>query len=100
MVDCIQKICMVMCVDVMVVFVVLEDVIMEVLEGGEIVRFVDLGIFQIGLSGRGVEMEDMYDVLMIRKVCINFCLGIVLSGILVVLKYMKVDKLLVKMKGE
>ncbi len=40
---------------------------MEALEGGEIVRLADLGTFQIGLSGRGAETEDAYDVSMIRK---------------------------------
>ena len=100
MADRIQKTCTVTRADVMAVLVALEDVIMEALEGGEIVRLADLGTFQIGLSGRGAETEDTYDVSMIRKARINFRPGIALSGILVALKYTKVDKLPVKTKGE
>ena len=59
-----------------------------------------LGTFQIGLSGRGAETEDTYDVSMIRKARINFRPGIALSGILAALKYTKVDKLPVKTKEE
>ena len=94
MADRIQKTCTVTRADVMAVLVALEDVIMEALEGGEIVRLADLGTFQIGLSGRGAETEDAYDVSMIRKA------GIALSGILAALKYTKVDKLPVKTKEE
>ena len=54
MADRIQKTCTVTRADVMAVLVALEDVIMEALEGGEIVSC-DLGTFQIGLSGRGAE---------------------------------------------
>ena len=89
MADRIQKTCTVTRADVM-----------EALEGGEIVRLADLGTFQIGLSGRGAETEDTYDVSMIRKARINFRPGIALSGILAALKYTKVDKLPVKTKGE
>ena len=96
MADRIQKTCTVTRADVMAVLVALEDVIMEALEGGEIVRLADLGTFQIGLSGRGAETEDAYDVSMIRKARINFRPGIALSGILAALKYTKVDKLPVK----
>lgn len=71
MADRIQKTCTVTRADVMAVLVALEDVIMEALEGGEIVRLADLGTFQIGLSGRGAETEDTYDVSMIRKARIN-----------------------------
>ena len=100
MADRIQKTCTVTRAEVMAVLVALEDVIMEALEGGEIVRLADLGTFQIGLSGRGAETEDTYDVSMIRKARINFRPGIALSGILAALKYTKVDKLPVKTKEE
>ena len=95
MADRIQKTCTVTRADVMAVLVALEA-----LEGGEIVRLADLGTFQIGLSGRGAETEDAYDVSMIRKARINFRPGIALSGILAALKYTKVDKLPVKTKEE
>lgn len=45
MADRIQKTCTVTRADVMAVLVALEDVIMEALEGGEIVRLADLGTF-------------------------------------------------------
>ena len=45
MADRIQKTCTVTRADVMAVLVALEDVIMEALEGGEIVRLADLGHF-------------------------------------------------------
>ena len=86
MADRIQKTCTVTRADVMAVLVALEDVIMEALEGGEIVRL--------------AETEDAYDVSMIRKARINFRPGIALSGILAALKYTKVDKLPVKTKEE
>ena len=77
--------------ELMAVVVAFEDKKIEALEGGEIVRLADLGTFQIGLSGRGAETEDTYDVSMIRKARINFRPGIALSGILAALKYTKVD---------
>ena len=100
MADRIQKTCTVTRADVMAVLVALEDVIMEALEGGEIVRLADLGTFQIGLSGRGAETEDAYDVSMIRKARINFRPGIALSGILTSLSFSKVAKKVVKKTEE
>ena len=101
MADRIQKTCTVTRADVMAVLVALEECeLWRRLEGGEIVRLADLGTFQIGLSGRGAETEDTYDVSMIRKARINFRPGIALSGILAALKYTKVDKLPVKTKEE
>lgn len=96
----IQKTCTVTRADVAAVLTALEDVIVDALEGGEIVRLADLGTFQIGLSGEGAEMEDQYDASMIRKARINFRPGIALSGMLLGLKYTKVDKLPVKKENE
>ena len=75
MADRIQKTCTVTRADVMAVLVALEDVIMEALEGGEIVRLADLGTFQIGLSGRGAETEDAYDVVYPRPLRHVYPLG-------------------------
>ena len=94
--DRIQKTCTVTRADVMAVLTALEDVIVEALEGGEIVRLADIGTFQIGLSGEGSETEDLYDASLITKARINFRPGIALSGMLTSLKYSKVDKLPVK----
>ena len=89
--DRIQKTC-----TVAAVLTALEDVIVDALEGGEIVRLADLGTFQIGLSGEGANAEDQYDASLIRKAKINFRPGVALSGMLLGLKYTKVDKLPVK----
>lgn len=88
-----QKTCTVTRADVAAVLTGLEDVIIEALQAGEIVRLGDLGTFQIGLSGEGAEKEDEYDSSMIRKARINFRPGIALSGMLVGLKYSRVEKL-------
>lgn len=103
MADRIQKSCTVTRADVMAVLIALEDVIIEALEGGEIVRLADLGTFQIGLSGEGAETEKSYDSSLIKKARINFRPGLALRGILKALKFAKVDKLPVKKeedKGE
>lgn len=88
-----QKTCTVTRADVAAVLTGLEDVIIEALQGGEIVRLGDLGTFQIGVSGAGAEKEEDYDPSLISKARINFRPGIALSGMLLGLKYSKVDKL-------
>ena len=55
MAERIQASCTVTKADVQAVLVALEDVIIDALKGGEIVRLGDLGTFQIGLSGKGAE---------------------------------------------
>lgn len=100
MADRIQRSCTVTRADVMAVLVALEDVIVEALEGGEIVKLADLGTFRIGLSGTGAETEEGYDVSMIQKARINFRPGIGLSSVLSSLKYTRVEQLPVKAKDE
>ena len=68
-------------------------VIVEALSAGEIVRLADLGTFQIGVSGKGADSEDKYDVSMINKARINFRPGLALSGMLTALSFSKVNKL-------
>ena len=58
----IQRTCTVTRADVAAVLTALEDVIVEALSAGEIVRLADLGTFQIGVSGKGADSEDKYDV--------------------------------------
>jgi len=79
--------------DVAAVLTALEDVIVEALSAGEIVRLADLGTFQIGVSGKGADSEDKYDVSMINKARINFRPGLALSGMLTALSFSKVNKL-------
>ena len=49
--------------------------------------------FQIGVSGKGADSEDKYDVSMINKARINFRPGLALSGMLTALSFSKVNKL-------
>ena len=72
MAERIQASCTVTKADVQAVLVALEDVIIDALKGGEIVRLGDLGTFQIGLSGKGAETEEDFSVSLIKKSC-NTC---------------------------
>ena len=89
----IQRTCTVTRADVAAVLTALEDVIVEALSAGEIVRLADLGTFQIGVSGKGADSEDKYDVSMINKARINVRPGLALSGMLTALSFSKVNKL-------
>ena len=88
----IQANCTVTKADVYAVLVAMEDVIIEALKGGEIVRLGDLGTLQIGLSGKGAVTEEDYDASLIRKARINFRPGTALAGALTSLSYAKVSK--------
>ena len=96
----IQQTCTVTKADVYAVLVSMEDVIIDALKSGEIVRLGDLGTFQIGVSGKGTLTEDEYDSSLIQKARINFRPGIALSGILTNLTYAKVPKKPVPAKKE
>ena len=96
----IQLTCTVTKADVYAVLVSMEDVIIDALKSGEIVRLGDLGTFQIGVSGKGTLTEEEYDSSLIQKARINFRPGIALSGILTNLTYAKVPKKPVPAKKE
>ena len=96
----IQQTCTVTKADVYAVLVSMEDVIIDALKSGEIVRLGDLGTFQIGVSGKGTLTEEEYDSSLIEKARINFRPGIALSGILTNLTYAKVPKKPVPAKKE
>ena len=78
--------------DVYAVLVALEDVIIDALKGGEIVRLGDLGTLQISISSKGAVTEEEYDASLIKKARINFRPGLALAGILTGLTYKKVAK--------
>ena len=86
----IQGSCTVTKADVYAVLVALEDVIIDALKNGEIVRLGDLGTFQIGISSKGALTEEDYDETLIKKARINFRPGTALVGILTSLSYRKV----------
>lgn len=96
----IQASCTVTKADVYAVLVSMEDVIIDALKSGEIIRLGDLGTFQIGVSGKGTLTEEEYDSSLIQKARINFRPGIALSGILTNLTYAKVPKKPVPAKKE
>ena len=96
----IQASCTVTKADVYAVLVSMEDVIIDALKSGEIVRLGDFGTFQIGVSGKGTLTEEEYDSSLIQKARINFRPGIALSGILTNLTYAKVPKKPVPAKKE
>ena len=87
----IQQTCTVTKADVYAVLVALEDVIVEALQNGEIVRLGELGTFQVSLSGKGAETSDDYDASLIKKARINFRPGLTLAGMLSSLSYSKVS---------
>ena len=96
----IQASCTVTKADVYAVLVSMEDVIIDALKSGEIVRLGDLGTFQIGVSGKGTLTEEEYDSSLIQKARINFRPGMALSCMLTSLTYAKVPKKPVPAKKE
>ena len=96
----IQQSCTVHKADVHAVLVALEDTMLDAPKGGEIVRWGDLGTFQLGVSGKGALTEEDYTPALIQKARINFSPGIALSGILTSLSFSKVAKKVVKKMDE
>ena len=86
----IQGSCTVTKANVYAVLVALEDVIMEALQNGEIVRLGELGTFQVSLSGKGAVTSEDYDTSLIKKARINFRPGLSLAGMLDTLSFSKV----------
>ena len=96
----IQQSCTVTKADVQAVLVALEDVIIDALKSGEIVRLGDLGTFQISLSSKGAVTEEDYNTSFITKARINFRPGVALAGTLTTLTYSKVSKRPTKVETE
>ena len=88
----IQQNCTVTKADVHAVLVALEDVVIDSLKGGEIVRLGDLGTMQISLVCKTTATEKECDSSCIKKARIRFRPGIALSGMLTSLAYKKVAK--------
>ena len=86
----IQQTCTVHKSDVFAVLVALEDVITEALKNGEIVRLLDLGTLQVGISSKGALTEKDYDESLITKTRINFRPGTALMNMLANLTFQKV----------
>ena len=100
MAERIQANCTVTKADVFAVLVALEDVIVDALRNGEIVRLGDLGTFQIGISSKGAMTEEEYEESLITKARINFRPGTALAGMLTSLTFKKVAVKSSKADGE
>ncbi|MGL4853585.1 MAG: HU family DNA-binding protein [Phocaeicola sp.] len=94
----IQKTCTVTKADTLAVLAALEDVIMEALSAGEIVRLSDLGAFRIGLSGKGSLTAAAYNSANIKKARILFTPNKLLKDFLGTLSYARVAQKPVRQK--
>ena len=85
----IQATCTVHKSDVYAVLVVLEDVVAEAIENGEIVRLGDLCTLQVSLTGKGALTEEDYNTSLIKRAKINFRPGTALANALASLSFSK-----------
>ena len=85
----IQQSCTVTKADVHAVLVAMEDVIVDALKGGEIIRLGDLGTLRVSLSSKGALTEKEYTNSLITKSRIIFRPGSILSEALANLNYTK-----------
>ena len=86
----IQATCTVHKSDVYAVLVALEDIIVESIQKGEIVRLGDLCTLQVSLSGKGALTEEDYTTDLIKRAKINFRPGAVQANALASLTFSKV----------
>lgn len=93
----IQQSCTVTKADVHAVLVAMEDVIVDALKGGEIIRLGDLGTLRVSLSSKGALTEKEYTSSLITKSRIIFRPGSILSEALANLSY---TKLTVEMESD
>ena len=89
--DRIERSCTVNSADVLAVLKALEDEIIVGLQKGEIVRLGSIGTFQIGLRSGGVEKEEDFKSVLIKKARVNFRAGKRLRDTLKTLDYGKVS---------
>ena len=92
MCDRIQQSCTVTKADVHAVLVAMEDVFVDALKGGEIIRLGDLGTFRVSLSSKGSLTEKEYTSSLITKSRIIFRPGSVLSDALTNLSFSKLTE--------
>ena len=85
----IQQSCTVTKADVHAVLVAMEDVIVDALKGGEIIRLGDLGTLRVSLSSKGALTEKEYTSSLITKSRIIFRPGSILSEALATICYTK-----------
>jgi predicted histone-like DNA-binding protein len=85
----IQQSCTVTKADVHAVLIAMEDVIVDALKGGEIIRLGDLGTLRVSLSSKGALTEKEYTSSLITKSRIIFRPGSILSEALANLTFTK-----------
>ena len=85
----IQQSCTVTKADVHAVLIAMEDVIVDALKGGEIIRLGDLGTLRVSLSSKGALTEKEYTSSLITKSRIIFRPGNILSEALANLSFTK-----------
>lgn len=85
----IEQSCTVTKADVHAVLVAMEDVIVDALKGGEIIRLGDLGTLRVSLSSKGALSEKEYTSSLITKKRIIFRPGSILSEALANLTFSK-----------
>ena len=88
----IEQSCTVTKADVYAVLVAMENVIIDALKGGEIVRLGDLGTLRVSLSSKGALTEKEYNTSLITRKRILFRAGTVLSEAMANLTFMKLKE--------
>lgn len=88
----IEQSCTVTKADVHAVLVAMEDVIVDALKGGEIIRLGDLGTLRVSLSSKGALSEKEYTSSLITKKRIIFRPGSILSEALANLTFSKLTE--------
>ena len=89
----IEQSCTVTKADVYAVLVAMENVIIDALKGGEIVRLGDLGTLRVSLSSKGALTEKEYNTSLITRKRILFRPGTVLSEAMANLTFMKLKEM-------
>jgi predicted histone-like DNA-binding protein len=88
----IEQSCTVTKADVYAVLVAMENVIIDALKGGEIVRLGDLGTLRVSLSSKGALTEKEYNTSLITRKRILFRPATVLSEAMANLTFMKLKE--------
>lgn len=77
--------------DILAVLSSLENVIVDSLRNGEIVRLADLGSLSIGITSKGVDIEKDYTSALIKGAHIKFRPGPALTSFLKEISYYKLN---------
>lgn len=87
----IEQYCTVTKADVQAVFVAMENVVVDALKKGEIIRLGDLGSLRLSVSSKGALTEKNYNTSLITRKRIIFRPGAILSNTLATLTFEKLS---------